>query len=520
MIAAPENKSWFRRALSVVALDKYRNTTGVTPIGTVGAVETIGPQDFGAIPVTKRGRLSGMGEPPSISRDLDISKIQNALKAAERGETTQLFQIYRDIELGGTHLQSEFSKRKMVIVGQPYTIAPWDKDSAADKAAAEVIEEMIDGCENWNDAMIHLMEAALYPVSVMEKIYEPADMGTGLRFALKRLDPVSPFLFCFKLAYLASGGYGLPNGVVNLPAPSFIPMPNGGAYDTTWNPDSWEPDLRFFHTFPNGYVDYSWANIYAPDPERHIVHRGNLLSKSIRDNYGGVMRACVFWWFLSILGRDWFSRGMERYGAPFPVAKVDVNSVDTINFIKQAFSECLTIGGLLVSKDAEIELISAVQTNMAQGYEIFLNFCNNEISKVIVGQSQTSNPKPTGIGSGQAKEAAQVSEDYRQFDEQMMSATLRAQVFEPFLKINGHLDCHAPRITWGGMSEEESNDLLLSIKTASDAGLEPTDKGMEKINERTGIEYQKKAVVTAGAMPGKPNAKAPTKSNESATAAA
>jgi hypothetical protein len=469
---------------------RYEGLTGVNTIPFVVAPvsdDTIEP--VGWLPTHKRGRLSGFGEPGPLPLGLTIAQLNNAFTAAERGETTLLFQTYRWLEIAVSHLQAEFSKRKMVVVGQPHSLRPFDKENQEDQIACEAIEDMIENCENWDDGLIHLMEAALYPVSVMEKIYEAAPEGSGYRFYLKRLDQVSPFIFCYKLAYLASGGFSIPPMFAQVPAPNAIPMQLNKPGDTIWDPDTWEPDLRFFRTFPNGYVDYSWATIYAPDPIRHVVHRGNLLSKSIRDNYGGVMRAITFWAYLSQVGRDWFARAMERYGTPFPVGYVDAQQVDTIQFLEQAFSQASVIGGLLVDKRAKVELIQAMQANMAQGFQIFLKFCHDEISKIVVGQAESSNPKSSGMNSDVATEAAQVSENYRIFDERMMSQTLRVQIFDWFLKLNG-LPGRPPLITWGGASEEDASQLMEQLANAKKAGLQPTEFGLEQINERCGIEFE------------------------------
>ena len=499
----------------VTANRRYQGLTGTNTIPFVVAPvndSTIEPVGF--LPTHKRARLSGWGEPGPLPLGLTIAQINNAFSAAERGETTLMFQIYRWLEIAVAHLQTEFSKRKMVVVGQPHTLRPFDKKNREDVIACEAIEDMIENCENWNDALIHLMEAALYPVSVMEKIYEPAPEGSGYRFYLKRLDQVSPFIFCYKLAYLASGGFSIPPMFAQVPAPNSIPMQLNKPGDTIWDPDTWEPDLRFFRTFPNGYVDYSWATIYAPDPIRHVVHRGNLLSKSIRDNYGGVMRAIAFWAYLTQVGRDWFSRGMERFGTPFPVAYVDAQQIDTIRFLEQAFQNCSVIGGLLVDKRAKVELIQAVQNNMAQGYQTFLKFCNDEISKLIVGQAESSNPKASGMNSDVSKEAAQVSENYRLFDEKMMSQTLRTQIFSWFLQLNG-LSGRPPLITWGGASEEDASQLMQQLADAKSAGLQPTEIGLEQINERCGIEFEMAPEPVESAPgqngKGKPNAKSTTK---------
>ena len=499
----------------------YRGTLGTAYIPfqaapiTDGTIE--GPM---MLPMHKKGRISGWGEPSPISQGLDTARIQAAISAATRGEMTMLFQIYRDFLMNGAHLQTEFGKRKRSVVGQPHTIKPWKpkprkgekskkvEGAAEDIQAADMIEEMIDNCENWEEGLIHLMDAALWPVAVHEKIFEPnTDPNMpDVRFKLKRFDPVSPFLFAYKLAYMASGGFQLPNNVPNV----IEPNPYYDIYDLdnplVWNPDEWEPDLRFFRTFPNGMIDYSWAAMYAPNPIRHMVHRGTILSRTIRDNYGGVMRGCLFWHFFSALGRDWFSQKMEKWGAPFIVAKANSQNVDTINFLRQAFRECISIGGLLVNKDADVEMIQAMSTNMAEGYKIFLDFCNGEMSKLIVGHEGSSTAKEQGLNSNQEETVQNVLEDIRILDQMFLKHTLEKQLFEPYLRMNGNMNGHVPSITWGGLSEEDATELFTQIGLAKTAGLELTDEAIEHVSEVSGIEYQREVLpepAMAGAGGGK-----------------
>ena len=453
--------------------------------------------------IHKRGRLSGWGEPPRITPGLDLERIQNALCAAERGETTLLFQIYRDFLLNGTHLQTEFGKRKMSVIGQPHSIKPWKAKGEKtakpeDQKAADIIENMIETSENWNDAMVHMMDATLWPATVQEKIVEPNAPGYALyddskpwiRYNLRRLDPVSPFLFCYRLAYLAAGGFQLPNNP-NWIAPNTIPMQIGRPGDTVWDPDTWEPDLRFFRTFPNGMIDYSWASIYAPDPMRHMVHRGNILSRSIRDNYGGVYRGVMFWVYFALIGRDWFARAQEKHGSPFPVVKANLENVDTLNMLKSAFQQASVIGGLLVNKDAEVQLVQAVSQNMANAYKVFLDFCNSEISKLILGHEGSSTAKAEGLNSNQEKTAKGASEMTRIFDQMMMRQTLQKQLFRWYLDINGFQNCHAPTIFWGGLSEEDASDLFNQIGMAHQAGLELTDESIDHLSEVCGMSFQR-----------------------------
>lgn len=463
--------------------------------------ETIAPP--GSIPLNIRGRLSGWGEPPNISSVLDTQRIQSAFRCAERGEMTQLFQIYRDYLLGNSHLQSEFSKRLMAVVSQPHSLKPFKargekKPRPENEFACDVIEAMINGCDNWNQGVINLMQATLYPASACEKIVSPNVPGSEffddtkpwLRWHLKELFPVSPFLMSYKLPYLAAGGFQLPMNVPNVIAPNAMPLMMNQPQDTIWNPDTWEPDLRFFRTFPNGYIDYSWANMYAADPMRHIIHRGDILAGSIRDNYGGVMRATVFWSFFMLEARTKFAQAMGKYGTPFIMAKANMADVNTVNFLTQAFNRCAEVGGMLVNKDANVEMVQAMQTNMAQGWEIFMKFCNSEISKLVIGHEMSTTTKPGGLNEGETNQAQAVREDIRIFDQAMLRNTLR-QLFRWYLDINGIRNCQPPMITWGGLGEEDASMLLEQVCSAKTAGLQLSDDGIDKLNEVCGMDYER-----------------------------
>lgn len=451
----------------------------------------------GSLPVHIKGRLSGWGEPPNLSSHLDTQKIQNALRAAERGEMTLLFQCYRDYLLQNTHLQSEFSKRKMSVIGQPYSLKPYkardEKEARPENVqACKVIETMIEDCEDWLKGLVDLMDATLYPLSACEKITEPNTnpKKPWIRIKLKSLDPVSPFLMSFKLPYLAAGGFQLPMNVPNVIAPNAIPLQLNEPGDTIWNPDTWEPDLRFFRTFPNGFIDYSWANMYAPDPMRHLIHRGDILSGAIRDNYGGVMRATLFWSFFALDARTKFAQAMNKYGSPFVLAKANMADINTLNFLQDAFKRSAEIGGMLVNKDADVQMIQAMQTNMAQGWELFLKFCNSEISKLVIGHEMSSGVKPGGLNEGETKQAGEVREDIRIFDQAMLRVTLR-RLFRWYLDINGYFDCECPQITWGGLSEDDASKLMAQVQMAAQAGLQLTDEGIERLNGITGAEYER-----------------------------
>lgn len=434
-------------------------------------LDTLGKVIAG-LPFVKKATLSARYEIPNVASNAKVSEIQSMIRAAEQGDPSRLFAYYRDLLLSGSHVQSEFAKRKLAILGDSLSVMPCDKENPEDERAAKACKEAIENCENWLDAMTYLMDSCLYPVTVMERLYAPAEGpddadDVRLRYTLKRFEPVNYSLLCFR------GPYQLPNPPEGDPAP-------------------WEADLRLWPTDANGQVIKDVTRAELLDSMRHIVHRGHLLI-GVRDSWGGPMRSIIFWDLLAKLGRDWFGRMMERYGNPFIVTKVDKTDKDAVAFLQEALSLATKIGGLVVDIETEVELKEAMLSGAADGYEKFLGVCHREISKVVVGQDLSAQSAPTGLGSGVANLQAGVRQDIRMFDMLKLAETIEKQVFKPFLKINGLKG--SAKIRWGGLSPEEAAATGALLVQLNQANLEPTDESIPVISERIGFQVQRKAAL-------------------------
>ena len=423
----------------------------------------------------RQARISGLGQPQWIASTLDVQRIQNALRAAERGDTWLLFTIFRDMYASYGHLQAEWGKRKLVITGNPETLIPHDPDNEDDKIACEVIKQVIASCDNWRVGLTHLLDATLYPLAAAEKIFEPVGSADStrykypLRYRLKEIAPIDPTLLCFKLPYV----------------PSFAENDPSKRYD----PDQWESWLRFYSTTENGMVQYSMQNVYAPDHDKHIIHRGVMLSPVIPPNFGGHMRAILFPWLLATQGRDWFAMLMQKYGMPIPVAKVNTQQKDTVATMQEALALCSQLGGIVIDSKASLDWGQVASTGAADAHKTFQEWLDSHVSRVVIGQSYSSNPKNTGMGSGAAAQSEEIREDIRQQDTVNLSDTLRRQLFKQVLEINGYRG-NPPSIVWGGMRAGEAETYMRMIASASSAKLKPTKRGLDTINRNVGIEME------------------------------
>lgn len=183
--------------------------------------------------------------------------------------------------------------------------------------------------------------------------------------------------------------------------------------------------------------------------------------------------------------------------------------VGRVTLLEQAFALSTKIGGLVVDHNTQVELKEIAATGMADAYERFINVCNREISKLVVGQDLSAAAAPTGLGSGVAALQSGVREDIRMFDQAKLAETVSRQLFAQFLQING-LPGSPPKPVWGGLSDADAKTLADLLVSLSQAGFEPTDESIPTLNDRFGFAVQRKApppAPTFGGIPGFPGPK-------------
>lgn len=397
------------------------------------------------IPVQRISVFNPRNEPRALAQTLDVDLVHQILRNAEAGGTRELFALYRDVLISGSHLQGEFGKRKLAVLGDPLSFPAFDKKNPEDVAAALFISDQVGDFSGWMMACSHLLDSSLWPVAILEKVFRPSPRP-GVSYELAALVPVPEQLL-----------------------------------DYSTGP------LRIWDTDPaTGNI---LGTAHAPDASRYIIHRGHLLT--VPDNWGGPMRSLLFWWLLGTMDRDWWARFLERYGSPFLLGKYDQADDASRSILERAFSLAVQLGGLVVSKETEVEVKQAAASQSADAYERFIALCSREISKLIVGQT-SSEVQPTGLGSGVSKGQENVRQDIRQFDAAMLGATLRGQLFDQLLRINGRSG-RSPKPIWGAESYENAKIIGGILSDMAQSGLEPTDEALPILSERLGFQIRRRA---------------------------
>lgn len=391
-------------------------------------------------------------ELPNLARDLDAGTLVGILDEAECGDTRRLMALYRDI-LCDSHVQAEYLKRKAAILADSATLLSARAHNSADEAAVAFLKPLVDD-RLFLTCCSALLDGAFFPVSVVEKVYRPRGNG----FEIADLIPVPMQLLDFR-----SG------------------------------------TLRIFDTDASGRI---LSTSHAPDPMRYIVHRAGLLP--LPDRWGGALRAVLFWWLLRTMSRQWWAGLLERFGTPFLVGKAA--DKDDRDILSRAFALAVRLGGVVVSKATEVEIAQAAQNDSGASHGSFIELCNAEISKLIVGQTLSSTPAATGMGSGVAQLQGEVRDDLRRMDARLLATTLRDQLFEPLLRLNGII-APAPLLRFGADSAADRAVTVSLLGALSTAGLELEDEGITKLSEQTGLPLRRKE--PAPAMPGMVGLSAP-----------
>lgn len=401
------------------------------------------------IPMSRITRFDIRSMTAALAHTLTADDVHGIFRQAEAGDTTRLFALYRDILLSHSHLQGQLATRKLAVLGDVMQVKPFRKKDSVDVAIAEALAN-IGSHPDWTAACNHLLDATLWPVAVVEKVYKPSEVA-GLAYELARLVPVPHDLLDFR------------NGRLQIKD-----------VDDAGRPLS---------------------TLHDPDSSRYIVHRGHLLT--VPDNWGGPMRSLVFWWLLGTMDREWWARFLDRYGSPFVVGRYQSGDDDSRSVLMAAFSLATKLGGLVVTSETEVEIKQAAVSDAGDAFEKFHGICNREISKLILGQTISADAQATGMGSGVADAQESVRQDIRQFDAKTLGATMTTQLAAQFVRING-LKGNPPLFVWGMVSPIElkaTADYLASLKGA---GLRVADAGIETLSERGGLPLERDESASGG----------------------
>ena len=329
-------------------------------------------------------------------------RLAEIFKEADAGDVLRQAELFEEMEEKDPHLFSQLQTRKNAVTGLDYEVIPFDSDDPRDKEIAEFVEAQIGGIEGFEDVMLDLLDA----------------IGKG--FA------VSEIMWSYDEGHVVVG------------------------------------DIRSRHQkrFFWDTVDDSFKVRTQDAPEgillpknKFIVHKYK--ARSGHPSRAGVLRV-VSWMYLfkNYTLKDWVAF-CEVFGMPLRLGKYAPGASDSDKAaLMRALIQIGSDAAGIIPDGTSIDFITTEKTSSSDLYERLARYCDEQISKAILGQTLTSD---SGGGSyAQSKTHNDVRHDLTVADCKALASTLRRDLIRPLCIFNFGEDKRIPYIRFDC---EESEDL-------------------------------------------------------------
>lgn len=368
---------------------------------------------------------------PSVG--LTPERLAAIFREADSGDLSRQAELFEEMEEKDAHLAGILQTRKLAVLSLDYEVLPYS-EAAQDREIAGFVGEVIYGLDDFESALLDLLDAIGKGISVSEIFWEVVE-DRAVVTALRWIHPK-------KITFAQS-----------------------------WGPRVLTEAER-------------WQGV-EPPPGKIIYHCYK--ARSGYDTRAGMLRV-VAWMYLfkNYALKDWAAFN-EVFGMPLRLGKYEPSASQVDREALVAAIRALgTDAAGVISKSTEIEFVevSARLSGQSNPYLMMAEFCNREMSKAILGQTLTTDTTGSTGTYSAAKTHNLVRRDLLVADAEALSRTLRAQLIRPLVGFNFGWDKPLP---WLRFKYEEEEDL----KTLSEVYVNLEKIGypltQEHVAERFGI---------------------------------
>ncbi len=397
--------------------------------------------------------------PDSPADGITVDRLIAILESAKSGDADDLLSLYADIMGRDVDMIAGGLQRKAPLVARKLNATVPPKSDALAVANRDFVRQRLAEIKGVTFGLAHLLDAAYWPVAVVEKIIQPAPRGSGRYYDIVELREV-PF---WRLTFRAD---------CNGPAGT----------------------LKVKRLNKDGTLS---GETELPAPARYIVHRGHL-TRSLPDCWGGPLRAVVFWWYFGNWARGACARHLENTNLPKWVATApQANFQAARKELQRAFARAVMTSALIIPEGAKVEAMATLQKDSVEAFISFMALCQKQIAKVVLVQTMTLEGQPQGIGGTQANVQADALSGVQDLDAALLAETLREGLFRPILDFNARTG-GVPLPTWGE-DDEAAKVKVESITGLFQAGLEPADEALPLLGEIVGFPIRRRVTSPATA---------------------
>jgi len=203
-------------------------------------------------------------------------------------------------------------------------------------------------------------------------------------------------------------------------------------------------------------------------PFKFIIHQPRLVS-GCQITSGLALPALYFWMLKQYDVTSW-AAFIDRFGYPIRVGKYGKKATEAdITTLKRAVAAIGQDFGAVIPEAAVLDIVEAKTTgNTALIYEKMAEFCDKQISKLVLGQTMTADE---GSSRAQSETHDKVREDIASSDIQQVIDTLHTQLTVPYIKFNFGDQERYPRIDIYKPDEKNIDQIIAAVEKLGPQGL-------------------------------------------------
>jgi phage gp29-like protein len=361
------------------------------------------------------------------ANNLTPAKLGRILRESIDGDPQSYLELAEDMEERDNHYAAVLMTRKRQVSGLDVTVEAASDDPDAVKMA-DLVREVVDR-EEFADELIDILDALGKSYSCTEIIW---DTSEG-QWRPARLEWNDPRFFVFDPMNLRT-----------------ILLRGDAGYEPL--------------------KPYGW-----------ITHRAKVKSGlTIR---GGLARA-VAWTFLfkSFTMKDW-AIFVEAYGQPLRLGKYGPDATDAQkDVLLDAVSAVGVDFAAIIPASMTIDFVKAEISGSHDLYESRLEFLDKQISKLVLGQTSTTDAQSGTYAVGKVHDG--VREDIEISDARQLAATLNRDLVRPLIDLNFGPQKVYPKIKIGRPDEEDVAALVENVVKLVPLGLKV---GMSTMRDKIGL---------------------------------